>query len=34
MSTTNQTPVATLAMVTLDCPDPGASATFWAGVLG
>jgi len=34
MSTPTQTPVATLAMVTLDCADPQASATFWSGLLG
>jgi len=30
MSTTT----ARLAMVTLDCADPEASATFWSGLLG
>ena len=34
MSTPTQTQVATLAMVTLDCADPQASATFWSGLLG
>lgn len=34
MSTPTQTPVATLAMVTLDCADPQVSATFWSGLLG
>lgn len=28
------TPVATLAMVTLDCADPEGCATFWSGLLG
>ncbi len=27
-------PVANLAMITLDCPDPRASAEFWAALLG
>ena len=27
-------PTARLAMVTLDCPDPRASAAFWSGLLG
>ncbi|WP_020113265.1 MULTISPECIES: VOC family protein [Nocardiaceae] len=30
----NTTPVATLKMVTLDCADPEASATFWSSLLG
>ncbi len=34
MSTPTKTPAATLAMVTLDCADPQASATFWSGLLG
>ena len=28
------TPVATLKMVTLDCADPEASASFWSSLLG
>ena len=28
------TPIARLAMVTLDCADPPASATFWSELLG
>ena len=28
------TPTARLAMVTLDCADPEASAAFWSGLLG
>ncbi|CUR59588.1 conserved hypothetical protein [metagenome] len=28
------TPAARLAMVTLDCADPEAAATFWSGLLG
>lgn len=28
------TPVATLAMITLDCADPEASASFWSSLLG
>jgi catechol 2,3-dioxygenase-like lactoylglutathione lyase family enzyme len=27
-------PVAALKMLTLDCADPAASATFWSAVLG
>lgn len=27
-------PVASLAMITLDCADPEASAAFWSGLLG
>ena len=27
-------PVATLAMITLDCADPEASAAFWSSMLG
>ncbi len=34
MSAPTLIPVATLAMVTLDCADPRASATFWSGMLG
>lgn len=34
MSTPTEVPVARLAMVTLDCPDPQASAAFWASMLG
>jgi catechol 2,3-dioxygenase-like lactoylglutathione lyase family enzyme len=34
MSTSLEAPLATLAMVTLDCADPEASATFWSRVLG
>ncbi len=34
MSIPTQSPVATLAMVTLDCADPQASAAFWSGLLG
>lgn len=30
----NDAPVATLKMVTLDCGDPEASATFWSALLG
>ncbi|WP_415971883.1 VOC family protein [Rhodococcus sp. 077-4] len=29
-----ESPVATLKMVTLDCADPEASATFWSALLG
>ncbi|OZC88713.1 glyoxalase [Rhodococcus sp. 06-412-2C] len=29
-----ETPVATLKMVTLDCADPAANATFWSSLLG
>lgn len=28
------TPIATLKMVTLDCPDPPTSARFWSELLG
>lgn len=34
MSEPTHTPIATLAMVTLDCADPPASATFWSELLG
>ena len=34
MSNSDKTPVATLAMITLDCADPQASAAFWAALLG
>jgi catechol 2,3-dioxygenase-like lactoylglutathione lyase family enzyme len=34
MSSSDKTPVATLAMITLDCADPQASASFWAAMLG
>ena len=34
MSTPTEASAATLAMVTLDCADPEASATFWASLLG
>ena len=27
-------PIATLKMLTLDCADPSAGATFWSAVLG
>ncbi|MBY4277252.1 VOC family protein [Rhodococcus fascians] len=30
----NDAPVATLKMVTLDCGDPEANATFWSALLG
>lgn len=30
----NDVPVAKLAMVTLDCSDPKASAEFWSAMLG
>lgn len=32
--TETPTPIATLAMVTIDCPDPRAEAAFWSAVLG
>ncbi len=31
---TSADPVASLAMVTLDCDDPAAQAEFWSAVLG
>ena len=31
---TSQPPVARLAMVTLDCADPGPVSDFWTAVLG
>lgn len=34
MTDTQTTPVARLAMVTLDASDPAALAEFWAAVLG
>jgi catechol 2,3-dioxygenase-like lactoylglutathione lyase family enzyme len=34
MSSSDKTPVATLAMITLDCADPQASAAFWSALLG
>ncbi len=34
MTTDQQTPIASLAMVTIDCADPSAQAEFWAAVLG
>lgn len=34
MDSSAENPVATLAMVTLDCADAEASATFWSQMLG
>ena len=34
MSSSDKTPVASLAMITLDCADPQASGAFWSSMLG
>ena len=34
MNTTTPTPIASLAMITLDSPDPEDSARFWSAILG